>query len=69
MRADNICNYDERYTKSDAEEIGFCVNCNSKKCDKAPILNFGKSAGKEAVKRMIREFHIWEATRNNENTN
>lgn len=30
-KIDNICDYDEGYTRADASEIGWCSNC---KCNK-----------------------------------
>lgn len=31
---DRMCYYDEAYTKTDAEEIGFCRKCKNTKCEK-----------------------------------
>lgn len=32
MTVDNLCDYDEAYTREDASEIGFCTNCSNYKC-------------------------------------
>ena len=31
------CDYDESYTKSDAEDIGFCANCKISFCEKSSV--------------------------------
>ena len=31
------CDYDESYTKSDAEDIGFCANCKISSCEKSSV--------------------------------
>lgn len=31
---DNICDYDEAYTRDDAEEIGWCSKCKIENCPK-----------------------------------
>ena len=31
------CDYDELYTKSDAEDIGFCTNCKISSCEKSSV--------------------------------
>lgn len=31
---DNICDYDEAYSRDDAENIGWCSNCKIKSCVK-----------------------------------
>ena len=31
------CDYDEAYTKSDAEDIGFCSNCKISSCEKSSV--------------------------------
>ena len=31
-KIDNICDYDEAYTRADAFEIGWCANCNHTDC-------------------------------------
>ena len=31
------CGYDEAYTKSDAEDIGFCANCKISSCEKSSV--------------------------------
>lgn len=42
---DNICDYDEAYTKQDAEDIGWCSNCKIKSCTK----NKYKAISKEFI--------------------
>ena len=34
-----ICEYDEAYTKSDAEDIGFCGRCRSPACENSMVSN------------------------------
>lgn len=34
-----ICEYDEGYTKSEAEEIGFCERCRIATCEKSKVTN------------------------------
>ena len=31
------CDYDELYTKSDVEDIGFCTNCKISSCEKSSV--------------------------------
>jgi hypothetical protein len=31
---DKICDYDEAYSRKEAEEIGWCSNCTNKNCPK-----------------------------------
>lgn len=33
------CDYDEAYTKADAEEIGFCERCRIATCEKSKVTN------------------------------
>lgn len=32
MNVDNLCDYDEAYTREDASEIGFCADYGNYKC-------------------------------------
>ena len=34
-----ICEYDESYTKSDAEDIGFCGRCRIPTCENSMVSN------------------------------
>lgn len=34
-RSNNICYYDEAYSKTDASDIGWCKNCKIQRCNKA----------------------------------
>ena len=34
-----ICEYDEAYTKSDAEDIGFCGRCRIPACENSMVSN------------------------------
>lgn len=34
-----ICEYDEAYTKSGAEDIGFCGRCRIPTCENSMVLN------------------------------
>lgn len=36
---DIICDYDEAYTKSEAEEIGFCGGCRVPTCENNIVSN------------------------------
>lgn len=36
---DIICDYDEGYTKSEAEEIGFCGRCKVSTCKNSVVSN------------------------------
>lgn len=38
IKTDNICNYDEGYTKLDAKDIGWCANCKIKECNNNKVL-------------------------------
>lgn len=36
---DYICEYDEAYTKSEAEDIGFCGRCKIPTCENSMVSN------------------------------
>lgn len=51
---DNWCDYDEAYTKSDAEDIGFCANCKISSCEKSSVSNYTDSKEK-LIAALIKE--------------